>query len=130
MSPRYEAIMLMKLSIIPLNSARKFTFYTYQNYQFPLFKSEAAVATILIIITNITVSHKLVVYRPIVPALGLSQMCSKFCPKCFQKFPKNSPIMLLSVMLLSCQQFLALSLKFYVMTALLQYFTTSWKLFY
>ena len=119
--------MLMKLSIIPLNSARKFTFYTYQNYQFPLFKSEAAVATILIIITNITVSHKLVVYRPIVPALGLSQMCSKFCPKCFQKFPKNSPIMLLSVSIILAFMLLIANNshgKFKVMTALLEYFTT------
>jgi len=47
--------------------------------------------------------------------IGLSQICSKICPKCFQEFPKTftyyasqSPYYA-CIMLLSCQQFLALS---------------------
>jgi len=53
----------------------------------------------------------------VVRLLGLSQICSKICPKCFQEFPKNFTCYASQcscyacIMLLSCQQFLALSWK-------------------
>ena len=50
--------------------------------------------------------------------LGLSQIYSKICPKCFQVFPKyftyfaSQCSYYACIMLLSCQQFLTLSWKF------------------
>jgi len=51
--------------------------------------------------------------------LGLSQIYSKVCPKCFQEFPKHFTYYASQcsyyacIMLLSCQQFLALSWRIY-----------------
>ena len=49
--------------------------------------------------------------------IGLSQICSKICSKCFQEFPKNFTYYASQcsyyawIMLLSCQKFLVLSWK-------------------
>ena len=46
--------------------------------------------------------------------IGLSQICSKICPKCFWEFPKILPIMLfmLPIMLVLCSNMNNIDIKF------------------
>ena len=74
--------------------------------------------------------HKLDINPSNLLLLGLSQICSKVCPKCFQEFPKNFTYYASQcsyyacIMLLSCSNSLHFHGKFKVLTTPLEYFTT------